>query len=48
MNDYKIILEKLLIEDNFLQQIYFPTIKQPLDKASTIGNYIFRNGETFK
>ena len=48
MNDYKIILEKLLIEDNFLQQIYFPAIKQPLDKASTIGNYIFRNGETFK
>ena len=48
MNDYKIILEKLLLEDNFLQQIYFPTIKQPLDKASTIGNYIFRNGETFK
>ena len=48
MNDHKIILEKLLIEDNFLQQIYFPTIKQPLDKASTIGNYIFRNGETFK
>ena len=48
MNDYKNILEKLLIEDNCLQQIYFPTIKQPLDKSSTIGNYIFRNGETFK
>lgn len=41
-------IEEILAEDNYLPRIYFPTLNQPLDKNSTKGNYIFKNGETFK
>ena len=40
-------LDNILKEDNYLQIIYTPTLNQPLDKKSTIGDYIFINGETF-
>ena len=41
-------LEQILIEDNSLQRIYFPTLNQKVKEKSKDRIYIFENGETFK
>ena len=41
-------LDKILIEDNSLQKIAFPTLNQKIIKKSKEGFYIFENGEKFK